>query len=184
MTVRLRCCPRACLFASGQRPGSGPWSTVYPGGDPAREPSPLGHGLEGIVGSARSASRRATAQRSYPSAWPACPLAGVRDHHLGRLVNADVRELVEGRARFAFLDPAGQEFFLDSEKAAKDLVAACARSPAATPTTARSPISSASCRPAATPFVLGGLRTTSSTTRRAPSGCATPSSASSSSATR
>ena len=100
---------------------------------------------------------------------------------LGRALYAPLfesREQPPNSARFTFLDPAAQTFFVDWEKAAKDLVAAAhdrrarlgrARWPAATPTTARSQSSLASYRPAATRSASGGRRTTCGITRPAPS---------------
>jgi transcriptional regulator with XRE-family HTH domain len=108
-------------------------------------------------------------------------------NQLGRALYAPLfesREQPPNSARFTFLDPAAQEFFVDWEKAAKDLVAAL-RSQAG-----RSPYDRAlsdlvgELSTAPTRSAPGGPRTTSATTRRAPSGCTTPSSATSSSATR
>jgi transcriptional regulator with XRE-family HTH domain len=109
-------------------------------------------------------------------------------NRLGRALYAplfDSPEQPPNSGRFTFLDPVAQSFFIDWEKAAKDLVANLRSQAGRNPyDTARSQISSASCPPAATRFAPGGPRTTSATTRPAPSACAIRWSASSSSATR
>jgi transcriptional regulator with XRE-family HTH domain len=106
---------------------------------------------------------------------------------LGRALYAplfDSPEQPANSARFTFLDPAAQEFYVDWERTAKDLVAHLRSEAGRNPYDRGLSDLVASSRPAAPSSAPGGRHTTSATTRRARSACATRSSANSSSTTR
>jgi len=93
---------------------------------------------------------------------------------LGRALYAPVFDSPEqpaNSARFTFLDPAAPDFYPECERLARNSSQHCAPRPGATPTTATSGTSSASCQPAATSSGPAGLHTTCAFTKRAPSAC-------------
>jgi transcriptional regulator with XRE-family HTH domain len=107
---------------------------------------------------------------------------------IGRALYApllDSPEQPANGARFMFLDPAAREFYPDWDRLASEPVASLRSQAGRNPyDRAIFRTSSESCRPAATSSTCAGRRTTCASTAQAASGCITPSSASSRSATR
>jgi transcriptional regulator with XRE-family HTH domain len=77
-------------------------------------------------------------------------------------------------ARFVFLDPRAREFYLDWDRIARDVVATLRSAAGRNPTTATSPTSSASSRPAASSSVSTGPATTCASTSAASNTSTTP----------
>jgi transcriptional regulator with XRE-family HTH domain len=100
--------------------------------DLARAASPIAPRRRGRAGGRGSQRVRPAVQRILDSIGSPATVSNMRcdylaANQLGRALHAPLfesREQPPNSARFTFLDPAAQEFFVDWEKAAKDLVAA------------------------------------------------------------